>query len=376
MKSNDYLVKILIKVLFKAWFEIIYVLFRVLISLVTLGIKSLPIGIKMKEIHFFYFLMAIAFWLLGVLFDLSLNFYHFIVFCLAIYTSFEIYLYVYFSSNKFLKVKDSIKNYIQNCNDLNAHIEDLKSTYLDVQNRNFGNVSTVDTSKFNFQRREWSKIEISNQVYNCSLVVCRNAVANPFKYLCKYFDIEPNEQTLNKFSQVLNNFSSVEEGKGLVLSEKDDIIASIADDIPKFIVGNFNKRLQKELGFQELDLSTTYFPTFTFQYVSSGGNSSMRSDIVFDIENLNDFIQYLSKKIDYINSYQGQRSLMTTSLRDYVKNRDNYRCCNCGNGTYKEPNLLLEIDHIIPLSKGGLTKLDNLQTLCWRCNRSKGSKVL
>ena len=41
----------------------------------------------------------------------------------------------------------------------------------------------------------------------------------------------------------------------------------------------------------------------------------------------------------------------------------------------KEPNLLLEIDHILPVSKGGLTTEDNLQTLCWRCNRSKGAKI-
>ena len=47
----------------------------------------------------------------------------------------------------------------------------------------------------------------------------------------------------------------------------------------------------------------------------------------------------------------------------------------CKNSTEKEPNLLLEIDHIVPLSKGGLTSRDNLQTLCWRCNRSKSDNI-
>ena len=47
---------------------------------------------------------------------------------------------------------------------------------------------------------------------------------------------------------------------------------------------------------------------------------------------------------------------MTSSkLRCYILERDNYTCKLCGNSTKLEPNLLLEIDHIIPISKGGMT---------------------
>lgn len=35
-----------------------------------------------------------------------------------------------------------------------------------------------------------------------------------------------------------------------------------------------------------------------------------------------------------------------------------------------------DIDDIVPVSKGGLTTEDNLQTLCWRCNRSKSNKTV
>lgn len=41
-----------------------------------------------------------------------------------------------------------------------------------------------------------------------------------------------------------------------------------------------------------------------------------------------------------------------------------------------EPNLLLEIDHIIPVARGGETVEDNLQTLCWKCNRAKSDKII
>ena len=75
-------------------------------------------------------------------------------------------------------------------------------------------------------------------------------------------------------------------------------------------------------------------------------------------------------------SIKGQRALMTSKLRLLIKERDNYTCQICKLSTDDEPHLLLEIDHKIPLSKGGLTTESNLQTLCWKCNRSKGSKVL
>ena len=71
-----------------------------------------------------------------------------------------------------------------------------------------------------------------------------------------------------------------------------------------------------------------------------------------------------------------QRSLMTGKLRLFIMERDDYTCKYCNNSTKKEPNLLLEIDHIIPVSKGGCTVEDNLQTLCWRCNRKKSNKLV
>ena len=66
-----------------------------------------------------------------------------------------------------------------------------------------------------------------------------------------------------------------------------------------------------------------------------------------------------------------------------VFERDNYTCQICGIsrdfldslcyglGDY----LLLEADHIQSVSQGGTGKdIDNLQCLCWRCNRKKGGK--
>jgi len=85
--------------------------------------------------------------------------------------------------------------------------------------------------------------------------------------------------------------------------------------------------------------------------------------------------EYLDGRIKWKKSVKGQRALMTPALRRNILQRDGFTCKKCGASLAEEPHLLLEVDHIIPVSKGGLTCADNLQTLCWKCNRKKGAKV-
>ncbi len=72
---------------------------------------------------------------------------------------------------------------------------------------------------------------------------------------------------------------------------------------------------------------------------------------------------------------QTQRTVMNTRIRQSILTRDNWTCRICGNSIYNEPNLLMEVDHIIPISLGGKTEPNNLQVLCWRCNRSKSNNL-
>ncbi|MDD4836778.1 MAG: HNH endonuclease signature motif containing protein [Dethiosulfovibrio sp.] len=174
---------------------------------------------------------------------------------------------------------------------------------------------------------------------------------------------------------MLNNFAAAEQGKVLLKKERDSILENIKSSIPTSIYVHNKERLIREIGFKDIDFSDLYFPTYTFQYVSAGGNSSVKSDIRLNIENLDKLVDYLSNLIELRKSIEGQRALMTTKLREMIKTRDNYSCQKCGLSIRDEPNLLLEIDHIIPLSKGGITSEKNLQTLCWKCNRSKGSRI-
>ncbi len=60
-------------------------------------------------------------------------------------------------------------------------------------------------------------------------------------------------------------------------------------------------------------------------------------------------------------------------MRFLVMQRDNFKCCLCGASPAKDSSVELHVDHIIPWSKGGETVLNNLQTLCSKCNLGKSN---
>lgn len=52
-------------------------------------------------------------------------------------------------------------------------------------------------------------------------------------------------------------------------------------------------------------------------------------------------------------------------------------CCNyCRKALTLDERGAWDIDHVVPLSRGGLHELQNLVIACVRCNRSKGAKML
>lgn len=60
-------------------------------------------------------------------------------------------------------------------------------------------------------------------------------------------------------------------------------------------------------------------------------------------------------------------------IRYKILERDNGECKLCGKNPERN-GVVLHIDHIKPYSHGGLTEMDNLQTLCSDCNIGKSNK--
>ena len=68
-----------------------------------------------------------------------------------------------------------------------------------------------------------------------------------------------------------------------------------------------------------------------------------------------------------------KRKGISKSTRFEVFKRDSFTCQYCGKSA---PDVVLEVDHINPVSKGGDNDISNLITACFDCNRGKRDKKL
>lgn len=68
-----------------------------------------------------------------------------------------------------------------------------------------------------------------------------------------------------------------------------------------------------------------------------------------------------------------KRKGISKRLRFEIFKRDGFTCRYCGRNP---PTVVLNVDHIMPVSKGGTNDLDNLITACFDCNSGKSDKEL
>ncbi|MBR5027361.1 HNH endonuclease [Candidatus Saccharibacteria bacterium] len=211
-----------------------------------------------------------------------------------------------------------------------------------------------------------------DKTIQCSSSVVSNASINQVKYAIKYSNIGGGTKDL----EVLEFMKDYLHRYGVFLSGMGELGTMVRNQLPPiYRLFVSKKRLPYVVCDVDYLLSKMdVLPQLCFSYTSPAGRSGREYTIDIDEHMLSSLVSEISKTITKKGHKQAQRAAMTNDLREAIKKRDNYTCCKCGNSVYKEPNLLLEVDHIIPVSKGGKTEADNLQTLCWRCNRLKGNK--
>ena len=70
----------------------------------------------------------------------------------------------------------------------------------------------------------------------------------------------------------------------------------------------------------------------------------------------------------------GDRRDIPLGLRFHVFHRDRFKCVICGDHPARNAECILHVDHILPWSRGGKTRVDNLRTLCETCNVGRGNR--
>lgn len=283
----------------------------------------------------------------------------------------------YFKSESFQELRSDVQSLVAEHNAVVEYVAQIRSEgSFELGASDTGKYAHLgkfeNTSEWNY-RRDRNVAEYSDHVHNASLQVVRNASMEPIKYLMKYFGIKADKETLADVQRVAQDISRLEEAVSNVNEREADIVGRISP--PDFILKRYANEFWNLIG-AELSPIVVPYPHYKFQYTSAGGNSGQTYSIDLDTPTLDAISETLVEKIRWAKSAAGQRALMTAKLRSWIKERDGHACMKCGISVAEEPHLLLEVDHIIPVSKGGLSEPGNLQTLCWRCNRTKGAKLV
>lgn len=75
---------------------------------------------------------------------------------------------------------------------------------------------------------------------------------------------------------------------------------------------------------------------------------------------------------DLTNPKSCRSSAFPSGVRTAILRRDNFTCQACGR---KAPDVELHLDHIVPVTEGGLSIEQNGLTLCQECNLGKGKST-
>jgi hypothetical protein len=102
-----------------------------------------------------------------------------------------------------------------------------------------------------------------------------------------------------------------------------------------------------------------------FEYEHSGSVSKFTSE-----ETIQEWESIFKTRLRISRSTATKRKKRPPSLDLAVFRRDGYACVECNSRDN------LTVDHIKPVVQGGGDELENLQTLCKRCNSRKGAKTM
>lgn len=186
-------------------------------------------------------------------------------------------------------------------------------------------------------------------------------------------------------NDILNAINSAVSNRNTYILYKEDVLKIDKnvgfDKEPKLLCEKKLKKYESKYFNSCLLEPVIYFDVDVLLYhYDMGGNFQGRKRDNFKEEEIKKYITRLNNRSGYYYNdneiwqtlTRYERGKVSLKLRFSIYERDNYTCKRCGKHGYRTD---LEIDHIVPISRGGKSTYDNLQTLCHDCNYNKGSKA-
>lgn len=228
-------------------------------------------------------------------------------------------------------------------------LTEINSRYNFYPYINYDQIHTYDNEKF----------------YNS--VSCKDYLIYQLQYISKKLFTQINKINSNKqlYTKYLAEIGSIETGQfqtSIGKLKRDKLI-----EIEKDLISKNTLRAP----------ITQFYLTVNLYCSKINGQVYSQKCEIFYVDD----IYYLNKRLnnkngDFYNDREiwdalcrVERGKVTNKMRFSIYERDRHRCCKCG---VSDRYAQLEIDHILPIAKGGKTTYDNLQTLCHKCNVEKG----
>lgn len=188
---------------------------------------------------------------------------------------------------------------------------------------------------------------------------------NDIEYILKYYaqkECEPNFIPFKEIDRQKLNLTDIAKDivhKDLRRSEIRKYIDNLWNQEDGIIRIYFNKKMYFVRQLQiEIDIVEGTYESYDEIPKVVGEERKLSKLSLYDLEKV---------------APEKAREIKDKVYSSYMNNEGLYYCNKCGyTSNFKG---MFQIDHIKPISKGGLTTLDNLQLLCSKCNKIKGDKL-
>lgn len=160
----------------------------------------------------------------------------------------------------------------------------------------------------------------------------------------------------------------MEEYNSLSLNINEKILSELKISKTKYL--NYEKKLMKKYKIKN---NFNLLVKVIISYVTPKGRNHYEKIGELNLFSLINIYAKWQVDEEYKKTAKYERLRMKNSIRYDVLRRDKFRCQICG--AEQSDGVKLHVDHIIPVSKGGKTEMNNLRTLCDKCNLGKSDKI-